>query len=886
MKVKRFKLITITALVALLIALCAVAVIPSSTKASAATLNSYTLSSDKYEFVDNTGYKFESANKKTSYPNGLSKLGNLTVSGEDLTVTTYNGVQAIGINKGTSLTFTYKQSISSSITYGGHTWMLGSDSATEIAGYSVGTIGSGAIIILSSKDGSNWSTTGSRMVEINDKTFTFAPSGTELKESRYYRFLSVAETHYAYKIGSHKEYPNGWCKFWGCHGYYVDDYSNYYTNLGQMTTVYVCPNNPEVSFTSKATANYEFNSEAELTDEDVAFLRQGATLTDGGVSFSSITVNDLGNTCFKIYLSYNGEDEKSISSGTTFSQEGQYVFRVRTPLGAEKKTTLYIVNSGDDLGFSNYFAEGIIDGTKRMLNTTKAVPVYMVGKEYTIAPQSEWLPGLYGELWYFRDETAVENEDGDLVQEFKGLREMFHGQFDKQGYWIFNLFSSDPNVSGTEIVNYSFRIYTWDNPEYAPTVNYDLLTSTARNDLFSRRVYAVSLPTAGGGMFVYCFPHTSEYYDLALSTAEQIELLSVEEYEDMNGKYYYYKSRTSNTKEKYLSKSKFFEAIAYFAQKNVDTLYLEADTEYLTRSADEDTLKDLTKQSISKDVCVVLNESIKKELQAPEIYLNGFKFISVADYESYVVMACDENGNQFYIPYGTDMEEVFNETTQVRIAEVNWNKQRVYEAIYYKPGDNFGEILLNLSGEQQTFNQFSTDTITGFNVSIVSAGDDFDSQSMLSITDSKGERTVMLLSEAAGYGFGEGRYTLKITNRFGTSYALELEVTAVPDVDVPVQSETPGTFKSELSDENPSTEEPIVEDVSSFGDGSVTEDAEVNSSAQNNETAMKSTTNALATQKKGLSNGHWALIGIAIILAVGLTAVGVIFIVRKVRRYY
>ena len=71
----------------------------------------------------------------------------------------------------------------------------------------------------------------------------------------------------------------------------------------------------------------------------------------------------------------------------------------------------------------------------------------------------------------------------------------------------------------------------------------------------------------------------------------------------------------------------------------MDTLYLEANAEYLTQAAEQETLADLSAQSIERDVCVVTDESVKKALQAEEVYLNGFTFLQAADYETDTVMA-------------------------------------------------------------------------------------------------------------------------------------------------------------------------------------------------------------------------------------------------------
>lgn len=842
-----------------------------STAAAETQTDTITLSANLYEFADdnsNNSYGFSSIRQVSKYSNGTMSLGSLYVQGTSLTESTYNGVQAIGVNTGTSLTFTYKQNVSSQ-SYNGHTWHLSSEGATTIAGYSVGTIGNGAIIVLQSTDGKTWSNTGAKMVGINGKTFKFYPNGYDVQNGTYYKFLSVAETYYSYVSGSHKEYPNGWCRFWGCHGYWVDDYANAYKNLGQETTVFVCANNPSaVSFTSKATADFKIKNDS-LTDEEISFLEKGTTLVDQSVSFSSITVDNLKNGCFEITYSYNdGDVTKLTSEKKTFNAPGKYCFKVRTPLGKEKETTIYLISPQEDLAYSQYFGKGLVDSSKHIYDTTKAVPVYMVGKEFTVSPQSEYLPGLYGKVYYYKDDAALKANSYSIEYEWSGLTSSYTASFQKEGYYIFDLFSSNPSIASGEIVNYSFRLYIKDDAQYAPTVNYDLLTSTSRNVSFVRKAYAVTLKTAGGGSFVYCFPHTPEYYDLAYEVAENIELLSVENH---NG-YYYYKSENSNTKIPYTTKTKLFEAISTFAKRNVCTLYLEADTEYLTQSADDAVLKDLTRQSINKDTCVVMNEAIKKALQATEIYANGYKFTQVADYESDVVMALDEKGNQYRIPYGRTLGDLFTTTQELTITEENWHGRKTYKVIYYAENENKGEITLNISGQDTIINSGNAATVSlvGDTVNIKNGGDPYDSQSMIIISDASGHREVMLLSEAAGYVFANAdmQYEIRIVNRFGVAYSFNLTVQ---------QCEEKNTTANDNKYFTDTTNQGNHYILNSFGN---IENAGLENVAQPTNTITNPNVEEIS---KGLSVG--AIVGISIGGVVGLSlVVGILLVVVRRKR--
>lgn len=738
-----------------------------NTAAAESEQQSVALPYSVYDFNDNTGYNYALGDKRTTLSNGYTTLGKLSVQGKALTKSTYTGVTAIGLDEGTSLTFTYKQSVKIA-GYNGHTWHLGGDSATSISGYNTGTIGNGAILVLSSNDKSKWSYVTS-MVGINDKTFTFTPSASDVKQGKYYRFLSAAEIYYTYQYenGYHYEYPSAWCRFWGYWGKKVIDYAtaSVYRNLGQETTVYVCMNTADVAFTSATTEAYTVTDE-DLTSEQIEFLQKGATLVDGSTSCSYISVNNFGCKCYSMTYRYNDEEEKAVSSGSKFTAPGRYSFTIRTPLGKTKKTTLYLLGMSEDNGYSAYFADGFVDASGRMYDDTIGVPTYALGKRVSISPKDAYLPGLYGRLVHYADYQAIAKDEHTIVTEFEGLVEPYSTTLDEEGIYVLDCYSSNPNVSSGDLVHYTFCLLIRDPSEYAPSVNYNLLTSAARNVLFSRKVLAVSLKTGGGGAFVYCFPFSDAYYDLAYSVAESIEMLSVEEYED--GAYYYYKHTGSNTKQRYTTKHQLFNAISSFAKQNVCALYLESDVEYLAQPADADTLRDLASQSIRHDVCVVTDETIKKAIQADELYVNDFAFTQVGEFESNVVMALDEALCVHHIPYGVVLDTLFDATQRLRITETNLLGSRVYDVIYYRPDDNMAQIVMTADGVETVLD--FDNGLEANSVSIASAGDAYDSQSIIAIETEDGTREVMLLSECEGYGFAPDQtYVIKVTNRFGNT---------------------------------------------------------------------------------------------------------------------
>lgn len=387
---------------------------------------------------------------------------------------------------------------------------------------------------------------------------------------------------------------------------------------------------------------------------------------------------------------------------------------------------------------------------------------------------------------------------------------------------------------------------------------------------------------------MYAFPHTDAYYEEALALAEQIELLSVEEYSS----YYYYKSLDSNvnTKQKYTSKVKLFEAIGVYAEKNVCTLYLENNTDYLTRAADEEHLKDLTKLTIKNDTLVVVSDEVKKALQTDETYLNGFSFAQVADYESESVTLSDENNKRITIPYNKRVDSFLSTTQKYKITERCWNGSVTYDAIYYNKNDNKAEITMVVSGltNKITFEN-DIEAITGSNIKILSAEDKYDSQSILMITDTNGKTTTMLLSEAKNYSFPnkDMDYTISVAPRLGSEKTFKLSIKYKEEQQSPQLNLSGNSVVSDkFFSENKSQESDIFNDTKgcqSTNLGTSAQDAAdfANNVGNRSNISMQNTSDESVS---GLSSG--AIAGIVIGGILGLVIIITVIVVLIRRKFY
>ena len=415
----------------------------------------------KYEFDDNSGYKFNFNDVVTGYCNGINQMGTLEVEGSDIVKTSYNGVDAIAIKGGSAPVIKYKQNISSS-SYDGYEWALSSDTFTSVAGVSTHTVGNGAIVIFKSRDNVNYEYV-TNMVNINGEEITYQISSNDLANGCYFKILTVAEVYYSYISGYHTEYPNGWKKFWGYGGYSVPDYSNYYRNIGSAYTFFVGDDSCTATYNSSSSDAINFNENEALSEAEVEYLRSATSLTDGAVSFSDIKVDFCGISSNTVMLSYNGGEETPVKDGDVYSESGAYKFKVESIFGTVSERTIYIMDMGEDLGYSKIFKEGLCDSSVRMFDERFAVPCFMTGMEISFAemPNS---PGIYGTISY-----SDNGETTTVIDTLSGVKDGYSKVLTKEGVYIADLYSSNPETGSGDVAHYIFAFAISENRSYSPS---------------------------------------------------------------------------------------------------------------------------------------------------------------------------------------------------------------------------------------------------------------------------------------------------------------------------------------------------------------------------------------------------------------------------------
>lgn len=763
------------------------------------------LNSTLYEGTDNYGYTTESSRRVSTASTGHTSLGTLSVNGDNYRVTEYNGYQAVAVTGG-SLTFSYAHALKDT-SYNGRTWHVGSDSLTTVAGRSVGqSIGDGALVIFKSYDGSGWTNVGVPSVNINNTTVTFTPDGSDVSKGVYYRFVSAAECYYEYTYQSDtvKKYPSYGDAPWYLHtspaavgiwilanGWdepvYSTGYS--YTNLAQESIVYVASDAAAVGFRSADTDGVDLSSVGmeDVSPEELKILSKGLSLRDGDTSCSYITLDMLGNTCNKVTCSYNGSTAFNAKNGQTFTDEGRYDFTVTSPFGTTRKTTLYILNPAN-AAYDQYFGQGLMDQSTRMYSADCPVPLYAAGTAYTILGDA-FRPGVYGSILHYADEAAISSETYTVVRTFTDLHQSYTAPLTQSGYYCFDLYSGDPNSAGGQLLHWVFVIAVADSEGYIPSVNYDLLHSIFRSSSYERRVMNVAFPTAGGGSYVFVFPSDQE--EEALAFSESIEKRFIETYTDTDGStYYYYKAAgsTNGIKQRYDDIIELWAALSENARSNVSVGYIIGSEEYGSMTVDQ-VIENIQTTSLTHDVRVLADDSIRREMMSEEVYLNKFVFTSVADYEVSSVTLIHEDGYEYSIPFGADVSAILDRTGIYTVVERNWASERRYEAVYIHGNDNTAALTLEstvLSKCKDSYVNSMNDgmTFTAHSFSLVSASDRLDSQSLLTVVG-EGFRETMLLSEVDNYVIDTvGSYELIFENRVGNQFRIHLTVEPLPILQV------------------------------------------------------------------------------------------------------
>ena len=547
----------------------------------------------------------------------------------------------------------------------------------------------------------------------------------------------------------------------------------------------------EVSYFSVVnSSNSSFSNSYELEegyDSKASMLELAANLNDESCCFSKFKcVNNVDS--YIVEVSYNDQPfRKMIGDNEVFSDFGKYKFKVTNDLKEVEYTTIYLIDIGEDNGQSTFFEDGKFVSEKyRLYDPESRIPSYRVGAEFALKG-SDFLPGLCGKI-------SLVLADGTLreIQSFSNVHELLSGSFKEIGQYYVQITTNNETAVGDKI-DYTIRFNVKDGSKYTPIVNYNLLHSGASSESLMGKIYDVKYKSKGDGSFIYVFPYTDNGYFEALSFAEKLESYGIETLDTIPVTYKY-------ADKTYESKFDLYEDLSTNAKKKIESTYLNKIYDNYDFLKDYE-IEDIENTTLRNNVFVVTDEDVFKELVSDVVYLNGFKFTQIREYETSRVELIDSNGKVTQMPYDVLCDDVLNESDLYTVREYNDNGVSEYKAAYIKNNTNLTTCTFEYITKDKERKSFDVSISHRVNLKSVSSVcfkncfDKTDDSVLVRISYEKDPNIsyyCLSLTELEGLIIDvNGKYTVTFINRFGYKYECNIEISGgkstgnwIPHVDM------------------------------------------------------------------------------------------------------
>ncbi|MBQ8749185.1 MAG: FIVAR domain-containing protein [Clostridia bacterium] len=706
-----------------------------------------------YEFGESNKYKFSSATEVETMTFGKKSLGSLSISGEIDDISTYRNKTAYGVLGNISFSYNYDGSLLSTKK---KEWHLVADTGKKVDDISLsGSIDKGVLIVQTSQDAFTWTNAVNPVVNFfadnpSGMENFYTTDGSQVAEGCFYRVIL------AYKTG----------KKTGTSGVWPFQYDVYkYKKHVEVYEFYLCANSGVISL-----HNLSVDDEMLETDEyALESVKKGETLLDGATTTGGFSVDKLG-TSYLVNVKKDNEEGIYVDDGAEFTENGKYEITTLTKLGKEVSQTIYVFNGGEDCGLSTYFDSTFIQGNR--VFRYGDYPTYAKGSYGKIKAISDSVPILKGRITNLNTNEIVEIEESRNEQTFNFTQGTYCAEF----------------INGQE-ENGSFYKYTFYfniiDEESAPYVNYNNFMKTERLMDLGAKHYEVAYQTTAGGYIFVCFALDS--YDEAFSYAYEIEKRFIEQTEDNDG--LYYKSKDNpNLKVKYYDYLKMTEVVNYYACKNIEYNYFNANDAFTYQTFDNDLLEELESLSIKDSIRVFPSQEEREKLISRQPFINNFTFINVADYDVVSVSAyCYADAKTYNLEFDKDVSSQLVISSKYRITETNIYGDSVSYDVYYLNQNHtvstWNVIANNQSTTLTVSNDFLVDNkieVTADAISISSIVNNCDSSSIVTIKapDVYSFEIKCLISELKDVGlYKKGKYELTFIDRVGNSYKFIINIT-------------------------------------------------------------------------------------------------------------
>lgn len=743
------------------------------------------LDATTYDCGDNKGYKAENKiNGSAECCIGShSQLFIGQNSQKEVVKSTRYGIPSYGVY-GSTVEFY----VSIGALYSG--WNISNDSwgkkeKETVDGVLTGEVGSGAIIIQKSKDGSNWETVEDGRYAsglfttdfetnygINGRVLVYTPSGNDVLLGCYYRVL------YAYEVKKDKATKN-----------YLEEYIFYLCNADTDAVLF---HNLTISDTLE-------QSLAEVDNSSVDIYKSVESMVSGSCTTTGFRIDTSLNPTAQVSIKKNG-----IWIGNNLSEikeSGRYDITITSAVGNSEVVTLYVDNELDNtVLYSRYFGDSFIDGVR--VFTKNEFPTFEGGPntKYNInAVSDDYLP-LYGTITNTSTGTEI------LVEASSDAKT---GVLTEPGEYEAVLYTNPTfkeNVKSGDnrVITIRFNIIA-EGTAPGPQVNQESLRRYAQSTIADAYpiYYGLTYSSAYKGDITLAFATWEEARKYALNYEES----RVEKQSDGTFRY----SGFNVQKNRYEYACDKDDAACYFAEQAIQRLYFDYSDEF-TYSTLEDYViaenENLRVLELNKSVVVFAKGEKQKltDLDALPIISNknylfvipgksgttasgSYDFEFVDDKygcDSYSVVIIDSSGVEYPIEYnksvGKQLEDKNCPSGIITIVESTiYGQTAKYSAVYLRSEDNTSKVNIEyeLDGKKQNLvvdQKSDGQTIVVDRFTISEIVDALDPYSIVLVTVD-GETFAYTSTELPEeVWLLPGLYKVKCVNRLGANFTIDVKV--------------------------------------------------------------------------------------------------------------
>ena len=694
-------------------------------------------------------------------------------------------------------------------------WEIQSDSwgtskSDKIYGVSTGQIGTGAVIVQTSKDGQNWvipeklgyadglfNTDFEASYGTERDVLLYTPAGTDVVNGVYIRIV------YAYMT----------------HGTEEDTEYRYLENY----TFFLCSNElGAVTIHNLSTEKPLAEALADKDDNQAEVFIRSEDMLSGSGTVTGFSIDKQLNPVAKYSIAKDGET-MNIIGGETFTETGRYDITLSNFFGTEETMSVYVDRMSTKEAYELYFGESLLKGKR--IYSEGDLPVYEGGQvSYHLnAITDSYLP-MSGTITNLSTGNVIEI---DASREER--KELIVDAGSYEAVFTDNPFAESEDQSGDyRTFTFHFEIIELGKAP-GPVVNQRILKQFNEQNFSGCRqhAYALIYQSASKGNITILFSSEKAAYEYAAKYESGI----VEVQKD--GSYRYTGSFLVNKKTEYNSNWDVNDAIDYFARLAIQDWYFDLSDEYTYRTLKEETLEaydNLRTLELDKSVVLFATEedrssladldalpiinSFKYAFLEPGIEgnvdrgKNHFEFIKDENgWDSSTVVIIDSNGNEYPIEYEQDVDEQLktNECAPgiVTVQEKTvYGDQAKYQAVYLPENKNLSTVTITYYEEGEEKTEVLKQRNDGFEISadafkVTSVEDETDPYSLIKVTGgSRGTEYYTPETIQEKEWAEPGDYQLKFINRLGYSYSVNIHIEKGVETDISFTGEEADELQS------------------------------------------------------------------------------------------